>query len=280
MKISTVIITKNEASNIARCLTSLTDVADEIIVVDAYSQDQTEAICRTFPTVKFVSRTWTSFAAAKNFGNDLATHDYILSVDADEVLSAELRDELCDLKPNLRVQTPLGWSRTAYEMPRLNHVGTSPIRYCGWYPDVKIRLFPKNAARWVGDFVHERLDFDGKVERLKSHLLHFTFRSTEQFECKLLYYAELTAQEEFLKRHRSSFVFMLLKAEFKFLNVYFFKLGFLDGQNGRLIANLLAKGIVWKYVALQRLQRKENLWTILGYRFAAFLSPPRALSRN
>jgi glycosyltransferase involved in cell wall biosynthesis len=266
MKISAVIITKNEALNITRCLSSLTSVVDEIIVIDAFSQDETEVLCRAFPNVRFVLRVWAGFSAAKNFGNDLASHDYILSIDADEALSDALQAELLKIKPLLN-------GDTVYEMSRLNHVGSSPIHHCGWYPDAKVRLFSKKSARWVGDFVHERLEFKGQVERLKSDLLHFTFRSVEQFEAKMIHYAELDAAQNFKKGKHSFFVPMVLKTEFKFLSIYFLKLGFLDGKNGRIIARQMAKNVVWKYIALHRLEHTEDIWTRLSYHLADFFTP-------
>lgn len=266
MKISAVIITKNEALNITRCLSSLTHVVDEIVVIDAFSQDETESLCRAFPNVRFVPRVWAGFSATKNFGNDLATHDYILSIDADEALSDALQAELLEIKLLLR-------GDEAYEMPRLNHVGSSPIRHCGWYPDAKIRLFPKKTARWMGDFVHERLEFTGQVERLKSDLLHFTFHSVEQFEAKMIHYAELDAAQNFAKGKHTFFLPMILKTEFKFLSIYFLKLGFLDGKNGRIIARQMAKNVVWKYIALHRLEHTEDIWTRMSEHLADFFTP-------
>lgn len=266
MRISAVIITKNEALNIGRCLSSLMQVADEIVIVDAFSQDETERVCHTFPNVRFFSRTWLGYSAAKNFGNEKATHGYILSIDADEALSDTLQAELLKLKPILR-------GPEAYEMPRLNHIGSSPVHHSGWYPDVKIRLFPKKTAHWVGDFVHERLNFHGQIKRLKSDLLHFTFHSAEQFEAKMMHYAELDAAQNFSKGRHRFFVPTALKAELKFLSVYCLHLGFLDGKNGRIIARQMAKNVIWKYIALQKLQHTEDIWTKWSYQLANFFTP-------
>ena len=143
MKISAVIITKNEASNIERCLNALTGIADEIIVVDAYSQDATPDICATYPNVRFHTKSWQGCAASKNYGNNLAGHDYILSVDADEVLSEALRKELTEIKAELEPDK-------AYVMPRLNHIGNTKIKYSGWYPDKKIALISKKISALAG----------------------------------------------------------------------------------------------------------------------------------
>ena len=256
MKISTVIITKNEATNIERCLKSLSGVADEIIIVDAYSQDATREICEKFSEVRFYSKSWGGYAASKNYGNGLAVYNYILSIDADEVLSEALRLELLQLKPRL-----IG--EAAFEMPRLNHVGEAEIKHCGWYPDFKVRLFPKKSAMWVGDFVHEQLYFFGKIERLKNDLLHFTYHSEAQFESKMTQYAKLAAEEAFKKGKRCILGVALLKAGFKFFNIYFIKLGFLDGNNGGLIARQMSKNILLKYFVLKQLRKKPSAISVL-----------------
>ena len=260
MKISAVIITKNEESNISHCLNSLSGVADEIIVVDALSDDATKEICESFPKVRFYTKVWTGYATSKNFGNDLAFGEYILSVDADEVLSETLRLELAEIKPNLT-------GNVAYALPRLNHIGTSEIKHCGWYPDKKLRLFPANKSLWTGDFVHEKLFFEGQIKPLKSDLLHFTYRSEAQYEEKIKNYALLSAQESFEKGKKMSLSFALLKAGFKFIQIYFFKLGFLDGKKGKMIAEKMAKYVLWKYIALKQLNGKSNSTLVVGTRW-------------
>jgi glycosyltransferase involved in cell wall biosynthesis len=249
MQITAVIITKNEASNIGRCLDSLQKIADEIIVIDAMSTDQTQAICRQYPNLKFVSRTWAGYAAAKNFGNSLAQNTYILSIDADEVLSDKLREEILEQKASKLLRGP-------YSMPRLNHIGQKAIRHSGWYPDTKVRLFPRDAAQWTGDFVHEKLVYTGEVQAFKNDLLHYTYTSFEQFDKKMRHYATLSAQEMATKGKRLPFVLMILKVIFKFFSVYVLKLGILDGKEGFVIALESAKSIYWKYDVLQGLKDK------------------------
>ena len=249
MKITAVIITKNEEPNIGRCLDSLQNVVDEIIIIDALSTDKTETICREYRNLSFVSRTWAGYAATKNFGNGLAKNPYILSIDADEVLSEKLRLEIQEMKPILR---------GGYSMPRLNHIGEKAIRFSGWYPDTKIRLFPKAEAKWTGDFVHEKLVYEGEVRRLKHDLLHFTYHSFDQFDKKMRNYAALSAKEMFSKGKRLGFGFMVLKVLFKFFSVYILKLGILDGKEGFVIACESAKSISWKYDVLLELERSKK----------------------
>ncbi len=250
MKITAVIITKNEELNIARCLDSLQEVADEIIVVDALSKDKTEETCRQYPNVVFISREWAGYAASKNYGNSLAHHPYILSIDADEVLSENLRLEIQKEKPILR---------GAYSMPRLNHMGQKAIRFSGWYPDRKIRLFPKAETKWTGDFVHERIIYDGEVKPLKNDLLHYTYSSFEQYDKKMRHYGTLGAKDMFSKEKHLTWGFMVLKVFFKFFSVYILKLGFLDGLQGLSIAYESAKTIYWKYDVLQELYKNKAM---------------------
>ena len=175
MTITAVIITQNEAANIARCLNSLQDVTDEIIVLDAFSTDETQNICESYASVKFIQRAWEGYAASKNFANSLAKSNYILSLDADEILSEELKSSILNVKSYINIGK-------AFQFNRLNHIIDQPIHHSGWYPDRKIRFFPKNNSKWVGDFVHERLQTESNVEALKGDLLHFTYSSIEQME--------------------------------------------------------------------------------------------------
>ena len=244
MKITAVIITKNEEKNIARCLDSLQRVADEIIVIDAFSQDKTAQICQKYPNLTFIKRPWEGYAAAKNYGNSLAKTAYILSIDADEVLSEALQQEIVEMKPILR---------GGYLLPRLNHVGNQPVRSCGWYPDAKVRLFPHDEANWVGDYVHEKLSFQGNISVLKHDLWHFTYQSATQFDEKMQNYAILSAKEWVVKGKNMTWLWMLLKVVFKFIHIYIFKGGFLDRQNGWLVSTLMSKSVYWKYLALQKM---------------------------
>ena len=249
MKITTVIITKNEEANIKRCLDSLQDVADEIVVIDSFSSDKTETICRTYPNLVFVSRTWAGYAATKNYGDSLVQHPYILSIDADEVLSEKLRFEIIKMKPVLR---------GAYQMPRLNHIGQKAIKFSGWYPDAKIRLFPKEEAYWSGEFVHEKLVYKGEVHHFKNDLLHYTYQNFAQFDKKMRNYAALSAKEMYSKGRHLNWFFMFFKAIFKFFSISVLKLGILDGREGLAIAYESSKSVYWKYEVLHKLYKDEK----------------------
>ena len=182
MKISATIITLNEERNIDRCIRSIKDVADEIIVLDAYSTDRTESICQEHGVV-FEKREWEGYAASKNYLNSLANCDYILSIDADEALDDELRNAILDLK---KLNDP-----EVYTVSRLTNYCGKWIKHSGWYPDVKLRLFPKSGCSWEGEFVHEELVYPVNltVQQLTGHLEHFSyysFKGTEHEQTNIL----------------------------------------------------------------------------------------------
>lgn len=242
--ISAVIITYNEARNIARCLQSLQGVADEVIVVDSMSEDETPAICAEYG-VKFISQEWQGYAKAKNTGNSLATHPYILSIDADEALSPALRENLLAVKEEL--------SDIAYSFPRRNYYCGQAIRYGGWYPDTKIRLFPQSKGEWTGDFVHETLQINSEtvVKKLTGDLLHYTCYTIGEHVERINRYSSLAAGSLFARGKKASLFRLLLSPTVRFLQIYFLKLGFLDGFNGYIIAKLSAKATFLRYAKLR-----------------------------
>ncbi len=252
MTITAIIITKNEAANIARCLNSLQEIADEIIVLDAYSTDETPNICRSYPSVKFIQRAWEGYAASKNFADSQAISDYILSLDADEMLSEKLKASILTVKLGDR-------NHKAYQFNRLNHVADQPIHYSGWYPDRKVRLFPKINSKWTGDFVHETLQTESPLQIIKGDLLHYTCSSFQQMEIKQRQYAEFGAFELYKKGKHMPKILGLVKVIFKFFCIYCLKLGFLDGSNGLKIALISAKYLNQKFIILKQLEGKKYL---------------------
>ena len=139
IKLSSVIITFNEERNIGRCIESLAGIADEIVVVDSGSTDDTEAICRSFG-VKFIEHTFEGYGEQKNFAVSHCSFEYILSLDADEALSIELKESISALKNK--------WDKDGYSFNRLTNYCGKWVHYCGWYPDSKLRLFKKNKGKW------------------------------------------------------------------------------------------------------------------------------------
>ncbi len=250
IKISAVITTYNAEQHIAACLNALKGLADEIIVVDSFSTDNTAKICRAHPFVFFIQRDWAGYAATKNYGNALAKHDYILSIDADEVLSDTLRGNIMEEKM---------WLRGAYAFKRRNHIGDIAVLYCGWYPDEKVRLFPRKTATWVGDYVQETLKTAEKIRTLEGDLLHYCFYDLDDMCRRFRKYAELDAVSVLKKTGKNvSPLKVYLKIIFKFLNIFVLKLGFLEGYLGYQISMESASATAHKYCILEALRKQSK----------------------
>lgn len=235
--ITAIIITYNEARNIGRCIMSLRGVADEVIVLDGHSTDGTPDICKSMGA-RVVDQDWLGYAATKNHGNAMATHPYILSLDADEAISEDLRASILAVKPQLQ---------GAYSLHRLAFYCDAPIRHCGWYPDVKLRLFPRGRAQWEGAYVHEELVVEAglPVTHLAGDLLHYTYYTVADHRLRARKYAALAAEK---LRSRSK-MGLLLKAAtspgWRFFQMYILRRGFLDGWRGWQICTITA-GEVWR----------------------------------
>lgn len=252
MPISAVIITRDEERNIARCLESLKGVADEAIVVDAESSDRTREIAAGLGARVHV-RAWTGYSDQKNFANGLAAHEWILSLDADEALSDALRAELIALN----ARGPTG----ACRMKRLTNYCGRWVRHGGWYPDRKVRLFPKRGSRWEGDHVHEelRLPEGCAIHDLQGDLLHFSYHSVQDHYDRIERYSSLHARAMLARGRRPSRLKELLGPAVKFIHGYVLQLGFLDGWAGWRIAALSARAVGLKYSKLRLLHRGEAI---------------------
>lgn len=229
--ITTVIITQNEQRNIRRCIESTMSVSDEVIVVDAFSTDETVNICTSLGA-KVYQRQWDDFSSQKNYADSMATSDYILSIDADEALSQEL------VKAIEQIKLQNGGDEV-YELSRLTYFCGYPIRHCGWYPDAKVRIFPRLTTRWEG-LVHEKLKFEEryKVVRLRGDLYHYTITDLSQQIGKIVKYSDFRIQADIEsgKTKKPSLLKILIKPCVKFLSVYVVRLGFLDGFAGFVVA--------------------------------------------
>ena len=251
MKISVVIITKNEERNILRCLNSVQDVADEIVVVDSGSTDDTAAICEQFG-VKFVHQDWLGYSEQKNFANSLATNDRILSIDADEELSDELKQSIFKYK-NQHMPHDI-----VFSMNRLTNYCGHWIRHCGWYPDRKIRIWNRTVGQWQGE-IHETLEFSTKVREkvLKGDLLHYSFETAQDYENQQFKFAKMRGQHYFMNGKKHASFYMVVSPIFSFIQHYFFQLGFLDGADGWHICLTTAKATRMKYKTLKELTDKK-----------------------
>ena len=251
MLLSAVIITKNEERNIQRCLESICDVADEIVVVDSLSTDRTEEICKSF-NVKFVQQEWLGYSEQKNFANNLATNDWILSIDADEMLSDELKNSILELKNKDLADDEV------FSMNRLTNYCGHWIRHCGWYPDRKIRIWNRKTGSWNGE-IHETIQFSTEIHEnvLHGDLLHYSFAAAQDYENQRFKFAKMRGQHYFMKGKRHAGFYMAVSPVFAFVQHYFFQLGFLDGRDGFHICRINAKATKLKYKTLKELTDKK-----------------------
>jgi (heptosyl)LPS beta-1,4-glucosyltransferase len=244
------IITLNEERNIRRCLGSIRDLADEIIILDAFSSDKTVAIAQEF-NARVEQRTWQGYAASKNYLNSLVQSDYILSLDADEALSDELYQ-------TLKREKEKGFSGT-YSVNRMTNYMGKWIKHSGWFPDIKLRIFPKEGSYWSGEYVHEELITNDKTPQLlKGILEHYSYYSYEDHQQRADKYSRLTAQKMHVAGKKANFLKPFLSAIGRFIAMYVIKLGFLDGWSGFKIAQISAKSNVLKYKELIRLNNKSD----------------------
>ena len=227
MKISATIITFNEERNIARVIESLR-CCEEILVLDSGSNDRTVEIAGKLGA-RVEEASWHGYAAQKNIAAELATHDWILALDADESLSEALEAEIWHIKK-------AGAKYQGYTMPRMAQYLGRWILHSGWYPDRKVRLFDRRKARWVGEFVHESVRVDGPVGHLESNLLHFTCSSLSEHLRTMDRYTTLAAQEMVTRGQSLGFARLLLDPPWTVFRTYVLKLGFLDGIEGLTIA--------------------------------------------
>jgi glycosyltransferase involved in cell wall biosynthesis len=229
LKISAVIITYNEERIIGKCLEAVSKVSEDIIVIDSYSSDNTPEICRKFG-VRFFQKEWSGYTDAKNYGNSLARHDMILSIDADEIVSDELAESL------LKIENP----NKVYLLDLIMVFDQKLIKHGRFYPDYKLRLFNRKQACWSGEFVHETLEFKPKMpptEKLKGYLYHYSYPSLEKYIEKINHYSSLHARKVTYNGKRSKSLWKaIFSASFAFISSYFFRLGFLDGRHGFVLA--------------------------------------------
>lgn len=251
--ISAVVITQDEERNIQRCLESLRGVADEVVVVDSGSTDRTEQICHA-AGARFVSHVWEGFSGQKNYANSLAQHPWILSIDADEALSDDLRSTLLLMK-----QTGLDVD-SVYTMCRLNNYCGRWLHHGGWYPDEHVRLWRNDVARWDG-VVHEQLQYARPVrrQRLKGTLLHYTYYTVDEHVRRTVKYATLAGDKAFEQGRRCGMGAVVWKPVGTFLKNYLLKGGFRDGGMGFVSARVSAFYTLVKYTKLfEKSKRREG----------------------
>lgn len=250
IQLSVVIITYNEERNIRRCLESVKEIADEIVVVDSFSKDATEQICIDFQ-VRFIQHPFDGHIQQKNYAIDQASHEWILSLDADEALTEELKRSIQAIKKEPQFK--------GFRMNRLTNYCGKWVRHCGWYPDTKVRLVHKAHARWQGVNPHDRLDMLNGEETgfLHGDLLHYSYYTREDHFKQIEYFGAIAASELHQRGKSTNWFTILLKVAAQFFKSYVLKTGFLDGRTGFTISRLSAYATYRKYVKLLELQRKN-----------------------
>jgi glycosyltransferase involved in cell wall biosynthesis len=245
-KVSAVIIAYNEQDTIERCLKGL-DWADEIIVVDSFSSDQTVERCQRY-TAKVIRHEWEGFVRQKIYATGLAQHDWIFSIDADEELSVELKADIINLKRS-------GFNAAAYQIPRRVFYLGKWIGHGGWYPDYKVRLFNRQQGQWIGIDVHEYWQTTGRLGKVRGDLLHYSYKNVADHVRKINQTTSVSAQELLSQGIRVSPFHTLIKPTAKFLKSYFIKAGFLDGYIGLVIALMGGYYVFLKYLKAWELQK-------------------------
>ncbi|WP_026729269.1 glycosyltransferase family 2 protein [Flavobacterium denitrificans] len=244
--LTALVITYNEEQNIKPVLDDLA-FADEIIVVDSFSSDKTFEIASSFKNVKIVQRIFDNFASQRNYALSLASHSWILFLDADERLTPELQKEISFIIHQSN-------SASAYFVRRNFMFEDKKLRFSGWQTDKIIRLFKKENAFYNHEkIVHEKLIVTGKTSKLKNRLIHYSYSNFEDYKQKMIFYGQLKAKEEFLKNTKPNFFHFYIRPAYQFLNQYLIRFGFLDGKKGVIICYLNALSVAARFQELKKI---------------------------
>jgi glycosyltransferase involved in cell wall biosynthesis len=254
MKTSFCLITLNEEQNLRRCLKSCAGLADEIVVLDSGSTDKTEQIAREFDA-RFEHQDWLGYVGQKNKLISLASNEWIFSLDADEELSPELYAEIKLIKS----AGDIGNDMSGFSMPRCVLYEGRWIRHGDWYPDRLVRWFRRDAAKFSGGKVHERLEISGRIVPLRGEIFHHSFRDVADHRARCEKYARLWAEEKFAAGQKANALAPAFHAAFRWLRGYILRRGFLDGAQGWQIARLCAWETYLKYKWLRQFNDAESV---------------------
>lgn len=248
--LSVIVITYNEEKHIGRCLESIKMVADEIIIVDSFSIDATLEICKQYQAL-VIQNKFNDFSSQRNFAMSMASMSHLLFIDADEVLSDKLIDEILILKK-------FGFEHEVYSINRLTNFCGKWIKHGMWYPDKIQRLIKRCVGNWTGE-VHERLTFNKQTSKgfIPGHLLHYSYDSVGLLVKKLEKYTTIQSNQMFKEKKRVNFIKIYINPIWAFINGYFIKLGFLDGWQGLIIHYSIAYQTRRKYIKLKRLYTNQ-----------------------
>lgn len=248
MRLSVIIITKNESAHIGACLDSVA-FADEIIVLDSGSTDDTIAIARARGAQVHIAHDWPGFGPQKNRALDLATGDWVLSIDADERVPPELAASI-----QQALESP---AAQAYRIARLSSFCGRWIRHSGWWPDHVVRLFQRRSGRFTEAAVHERVEVQGAIASLSGHFLHYPYASLEVFIDKINHYSTEAARMAFDRGRRTGVLGPFGHALWTFVRHYVLRRGFLDGWQGLVLAGMAATGSFYRYAKLYELTHRR-----------------------
>jgi len=249
-KLSVIIITYNEEENIKHCLESV-KWSDEIVIVDSFSSDKTVEIAREF-TPKVFQNKWTNFSEQKNLALEKASNEWVLSVDADEMATAKLKEEILTI---LNSEFP---SFNGYYIPRRNHYLGRWIRHCGWYPDYKLRLFRRVKGRFNERTVHESVVIEGRKGHLKSHLNHYSYKNLSDHLGRIDKFSSLAAEEMFTQGKRARVFDLLFRPLTRFIKMYLINRGYLDGIYGLIVSLMGSFYVFMKYLKLWELLKARK----------------------
>lgn len=253
MRLSVTIITKNEAAHIVECIESVS-FADEVIVLDSGSMDDTCALAKQAGAKVYHSADWPGFGAQKNRALEYAQGEWVLSLDADERVSPELAQQI----QMVLTQGSSHQSYDAYELSRLSCYGGRWMKHSGWHPDFVLRLFKRGKARFSDDLVHESVQYKGDIGRLQGVIYHYPYDSVATHIRKMDQYSTAAAQSLFARGKKISIAGVVLKMLWTFVRVYIIRRGFLDGRQGLLLALMAATGNMFRYSKLWFLQHNTN----------------------
>jgi len=251
VNLSVVIITFNEERNIARCLDAVWGIADDLVVVDSFSTDKTELICKE-KGARFVQHKFEGHIEQKNWAITQAKFPYVFSLDADEAPDVNLIAAIKAVK--------LDWRNDGYKMNRLTNYCGKWIRHCGWYPDTKLRLWDSRKGHWGGINPHDKYELNGgdkNTGHLKGDILHYSYYSIDEHYKQADKFSSIAAKALLAQGKKSSMLFAVMKGAAKFFRNYIIKLGFLDGKYGFFICRISAWETYQKYHKLTKLIKER-----------------------
>ena len=252
VKISAVILTLNEENNIERCITSVLGIVDDVVVVDSFSTDRTEELCQAMG-VRFIKHKFEGYIEQKNWALTQSLYPVVLSLDADEALSDQLRSSILAVKHS--------WDADGYAFNRLTSYCGTWIRHSGWYPDTKLRLWEVKKGVWGGTNPHDKviMEPDAKTKWLKGDLMHYSYTSIRQHLNQINHFTTIKAKAKFKKGERGTLALIFFSPVVKMVKQYILKKGFLDGYYGFIISTISSFGQFLTYVKLREMNQGKEL---------------------